>query len=454
MEVGEGSGGARRTEQAARKRYGLKIEPDRSAAWTLLPLAAIVAAAWFWKGGGAGKGGTPFPRKPAEFADAATIDKRLEAVEAKLKAAPDDIQALLDGGILRFQKGVDNYPDAINELHEARRLGASDPRLFYYLGVMYQEEGLYAKAAEEYGRFLRNRPADVETRMLLAKLQFQAGQYEDAAAQYRRLLEFRPKDAVVAENLALSLWRSGKRDDAATGLTALAAKDPLARRRAEYFLGQIAYEGKDFKGALRHFMNVLPVDATPSLGLPPEEVHAALAANFEKNKLLKEAKYHLEKVVELDPKNSSAKSSLKTVSAALDKAERAAKAQRDKAERAAKAARDKAERAEKAARQKAERAERAEKAAREKAERAARRKEKAGKTETPAEKPADKAQADKAAAEKASAEKVAAEKVAAEKTAADKAAAEKAAAEKSEQPPAASNSTENSAATDKPKTNP
>lgn len=277
-----------------------------------------------------------FPRREAEFLPVQEQDRRLAEAELRLKADAEDVASLTESGVLLFEKGPDRYPDAINALEEARRLGALDPRIFFYLGVMYQSEGLYSFAVAEYQKFLRNRPGDSEARLLLAKLEYQDGQFEDAAAQYRRLLPTHPRDPVVMENLALTLWKLRRDDEAVALLKEVGGSDPLVSRRAHYYLGQIAFEKKDYKQALRDFAVLLPVEGNPAFGIPADEVHAAVAANFEKLKLFREAKDHWERVLQVHPKDAKAKAGLRSAAAALKASERSAPRRRVKSTKSTK----------------------------------------------------------------------------------------------------------------------
>src|SRR3989344_4499912 len=101
-----------------------------------------------------------FPRDPSDFSSQRNLGRIVEQVQRELEKDPENIQALIRMGITHYQMGKEHYLDALNELEHARELGAVDPRIFYYLGVMYQEVGLYSYAIPELERFLRNFPED------------------------------------------------------------------------------------------------------------------------------------------------------------------------------------------------------------------------------------------------------------------------------------------------------
>jgi tetratricopeptide (TPR) repeat protein len=223
-----------------------------------------------------------FSRSKIEFPPLPQLNAAIAAAEERLKANPQDITTLVELGTLHFEKGKEFYPDAINELEEARELGALDPRIFYCLGIMYQEVGLYSFALEEYKRYLRHYPDDKETRMLEAKLLYKQKDYPEAVSEYERLKFHYPSDILIEENLGLSLWAAKEVDRAVDSFTQLQAMGGDQGRRAEYYLGQIAMEKGRFQDALQHFQQCQPAAGSPDFGVPLDQVHAALATAYQK----------------------------------------------------------------------------------------------------------------------------------------------------------------------------
>lgn len=251
------------------------------------------------------------PRHPAQFPAPAKINEEVAAAEAHLKENPQDIAGLAKLGILHFEKGKEFYIDAINELEEARDLGALDSRIFYCLGIMYQETGLYAFAMEEYKRFLRNHPEDKEVRMLLAKLLYQQKRFPEAVEQYERLKFYFPKDGMIEENLGLSLWGAKSTERAIESFNHLKTFGSEQARRAELYLGQVDYDAGQYKAALEHLLLSLPKEGEQAVGLPLERVQAALAMTYQKLNKPEEAKQAWEKVMSLVPGDAKAQTALK-----------------------------------------------------------------------------------------------------------------------------------------------
>lgn len=205
----------------------------------------IAAYAFFTRDRGAAPG--LFPRSSAEFMDAGRLDRRLAGLAERTGKDPNDIQAFFEAGILKFQKGPGSYIEAISDLETARSRGLADIRVFYYLGRMYQAEGLYDFALEEYRRFLNNRPGDFEVRMLAGKLLFSSGQYAQAVKEYETLKAALPENVLVLENLALSRWKN--KQDPKPVIDILRGLGAEAVFRAGYVSGLMAYESKDYAAA-------------------------------------------------------------------------------------------------------------------------------------------------------------------------------------------------------------
>lgn len=281
----------------------------------------------------------PLPRHNAEFPPPPQVATKIQAAQERLKANPQDIAALVELGTLKFEKGKDSYVEAIGDLEEARELGALDPRIFYCLGIMYQEEGLLPFALTEYKRFLRHYPEDKEVRMLTAKLFYRMGLFRDAVEEYERLKFQDPSDPLIEENLGLSLWGGKLVDRAAASFATLKNVGGDHARRAEFYLGQIALESGKFQEAYDHFV---AVGANDLPGLEAQRAPTGLAMAAQKLGKWEEARQAWEAALRAAPGDAKA-------SAALREATRRAAAARKAADAAAEKARRAAEKAAKAA---------------------------------------------------------------------------------------------------------
>jgi tetratricopeptide (TPR) repeat protein len=145
-----------------------------------------------------------FPREGEQSPlTAEQIDRRIAEIEPQVNVAPQEAALRVDLGILYYLKGPVYYDRAIAMLDGAWRLGATDARVFYYLGVMYDFVKLPVFAAAEYRRFLANRPGDHEVMVRLAKVYYQLERYDDAAALYYEVLDQDRDNRIALGNLGL-----------------------------------------------------------------------------------------------------------------------------------------------------------------------------------------------------------------------------------------------------------
>ncbi len=261
----------------------------------------------------------PLPRRGADFPPPPQLNTQIAAEQERLRENPQDISALVQLGTLQFQKGKDAYVEAISDLEEARDLGALDPRIFYCLGIMYQEEGLFPFALTEYQRFLRHYPDDKEVRLLAAKLKYRMGLFAEAVKDYERLKFTNPTDPLVEENLGLSLWGAKQMDRSAASFAQLKTFGGDFARRAEFYLGQVALEASRYEEASDHFA-ACAISSGALAGIPDERVYTGQAMALQKLARWDEAKAAWEAVLKLTPKDPKAQSALREVARRSGKA--------------------------------------------------------------------------------------------------------------------------------------
>lgn len=266
----------------------------------------------------------PLPRRRVDFPAPPQLNAQISNAQDRLKANPQDISALVELGTLLFEKGKDSYVDAINDLEEARDLGALDPRVFYCLGIMYQEEGLYPFALTEYQRFLRHYPEDKEIRLLAAKLYYRMGLFPEAVGEYERLKYMNPTDPLIEENLGLSLWGAKLMDRALGSFDQLKTYGGEFGRRADFYKGQIALEAGKFQEAADDFAQV-GIAEKPLTDIPSERVYTGLGMALQKLSRWDEAKAAWEEVLKANPKDPKAQSALREVNRRLAASKRSKK---------------------------------------------------------------------------------------------------------------------------------
>ena len=257
--------------------------PFSAKAAAAVLLAALALAGAYLS---SGRGATFRRLKPLP---AARLEAAIAGAQERLKSNPQDIPALEELGLLHFQKGKEYYPEGINELEQARELGALDPKIFYYLGLMYQEVGLYSYALDDYRRFLRHYPEDKEARLLAAKLLYGQGEFSEAILEYERLKARFPKDPLIEENLGLSLREAKQTERAVASFKELRAFPGDTAKRAELYLGQLALDLGRYQEALDHLSQCRLAPGSPGFGIPADQVDYALATAYQKAGRLEEA---------------------------------------------------------------------------------------------------------------------------------------------------------------------
>lgn len=248
-----------------------------------------------------------FPRGDSRFLAEARLIKEEAVLSDRVRQNPEDVSSLVHLGILQFQKGRPHTLEAMRHLEQARQMGALDKRIFYYLGLMYQEEGLYPFAVREYERFLVHEPRDLEVRLLLAKLLYQDENVERALFHYEKLRELHPDDPIVLENLALCLLKAGRREPAGEILEKLSGSSGEAASRAHFHLGELAFASGDFAAASAHFSASLPASdpKEPASEAETARVYERLAQSYEKLSQKDLARESWEKALAYDKKSSS-----------------------------------------------------------------------------------------------------------------------------------------------------
>jgi len=270
-----------------------------------------------------------FPRDPSEFRAPSQLSAAIAEAEAVLQKDPANIQALTEIAVAHFEQGPgkdadgnDLYIAGLKHLERARESGALDDRLFYYAAVMYETKGLGDDAAQEYEKFLRHHPDDLETRLRLGNVYYRLGELDKAIEQYERVRAEKPRDPRVAFNLAV-VYRD--RERWADGLKVLEEvrrnSQPLAGGEHK-LLGDLYRGLGDWPQALEHYRTELT--SRPD----DPELWEALATGYEQAGDDSSALGHWRRFLDINPKNRKAKEKIRTLERRVKAAERKAAAEK------------------------------------------------------------------------------------------------------------------------------
>lgn len=261
----------------------------------------------------AGRSSLFFPRQPAEFLPPSRLEQEKAGARADLAKDPEDLKALTRLTMTAYQEGAPALLDCIENGDRALSLGALDDRLFYFTGACYEAKGLFDYAAQNFEKFLRHHPDDLEVRLRLGNLYYRMDDpfQEKAAESYRKVLVQRPGDALVSFNLAVllrdrQLWQEGL-----DVLTPILARDKTLPAGGFRVLGDLYYGLKDLDRSLEAYREEIkrsPDDA---------DLLAAAAQVHDDAGRTADALATWNRVLDLNPRNKQALAKVRTLTRRL-----------------------------------------------------------------------------------------------------------------------------------------
>lgn len=175
------------------------------------------------------RGGPALLVSPDQYDPPEIIERAVTDARERLKDHPDDLEAQVALAVAAFQKGREAYPAALNAIHRAWRLGATDHTLFFYAGTMYDALGLHTQAAEELEKFLRHEPRHEIANLRLGSVYYRLKRLEDATDRLETAYRTNPRNPVTLANLGRVYAERGLWDEAADKLSAAVdASSPTA----------------------------------------------------------------------------------------------------------------------------------------------------------------------------------------------------------------------------------
>ena len=261
-----------------------------------------------------------FPRLGSPPVSTAKLEKILEESALVLEKNPKNLSALVDQGVANFLMGPEHYAESLNALTEAWRGGAFDERIFYYLGILYENLSIFDEAEKQYLRFLNHEPEDREVRLRLARLSFRMGKWRESITQYQKLIDKNPMDVTSLVNLGLACQlrhktessEKGKRrksdaeianllDRGIQNLESAAALDPNLPKGIYLALSQMYAS----KGLWDKALAAAQTELAKYPGEKDKECYAILAQAHEKLDQKENLLETYQKWGKIDPKNSS-----------------------------------------------------------------------------------------------------------------------------------------------------
>jgi WD40 repeat protein/tetratricopeptide (TPR) repeat protein len=148
----------------------------------------------------------------------------LATLNARLRAHPDDADALIGRGWLRLR--TSKIPEALADLEQGLRLRPDDTDALFLLAEAYGKTKDLRAAKTALERYLVQFPDDVEARLFHGQLALKLGLKQEAAEDFRRVLEADPsRDNVRFQRAQVSLSLD-RFQDALTDLDELVHRYP------------------------------------------------------------------------------------------------------------------------------------------------------------------------------------------------------------------------------------
>jgi tetratricopeptide (TPR) repeat protein len=148
----------------------------------------------------------------------------LAALDARLRAAPDDADSLIERGWLRLRLGKD--AEALSDLERGLRLRPEGPDALFLLAETQSQMNRLPAARATLERYLARSPDDVDARLFDGQVALRLGLFEEAGEDFTRVLESDPyRDAVRLERAQVWL-RLARFPAALTDLDELIRRTP------------------------------------------------------------------------------------------------------------------------------------------------------------------------------------------------------------------------------------
>ena len=219
-------------------------------------------------------------------------------IEAQIKKAPQnsDYYAMLG----EFQLNRNDYADAEASLRKAINLNKNNVTAFVLLGRVELHDGSIEKAIATSYEWIRENPTDATAYVLTGALEEQRGDWRKGQELYNKALQLQPASAIAENNLAYSLLENGGNADVALSLAQSAHAQAPTVGSVDDTLAWAYYHKGLYKISVELLQSALKLEPDSA----PYHYHIGLA--YSKLGNMPEAKQHLRRALEVDPKSAQA----------------------------------------------------------------------------------------------------------------------------------------------------
>ena len=231
--------------------------------------------------------------------------KALTRLNEQIAKVPDNSKYY---SLLATLEMVNKQPDkAEAAAQKAVQLDQNDENAFLLLARIQVIKGSLDQAVANYQKLAQENPQDVRPLMLLAMLQDTRGNWQQAQNTYLKALQAQPDYPLAANNLAYLLLEHGGNPDVALSYAQVAKRGLPESINAADTLAWAYYA----KGSYRLAIDLLEDAVKKNPRNATYEYHLGMA--YQGAKDAAQAKEHLEKALEIDPKYPKAEEIRKTL---------------------------------------------------------------------------------------------------------------------------------------------
>jgi Flp pilus assembly protein TadD len=299
----------RREEQVAELREVIRLEPDYSAAHSLLG-SALRAIGKEEEAISAYREAIRLkPREARYHCNLASVLGQLgrykEAIATyreALRVQPDSTQALNNLGCILCDV-VGDYAAAEEAFRKAVQLEPDSARHHCNLARALSQQGKTDEAIAESREAVRLAPKDSAVLTALGNMLLHAEKIEEAIPVIREAIRLQPESALTRSCLAYALFQQGAVDEAVSEQREAIRLDPGSAYAHGFLAWCLASPSKpdsrerDIEEAILHARKAIELGANDALLVI--EGHTALGVAYYRNQDLGQAANHLQKVIEL-----------------------------------------------------------------------------------------------------------------------------------------------------------
>jgi len=178
------------------------------------------------------------------------LTNALAFVDEQLRQAPGEPGLLLTRALIGLR--LPDYDVANSAVAQALAADPKNVRALLVKSTILVQKKAYPEALDVLNEVLRLDPENIEGLLTKSAVLIETGAYQEALAPLDLVLDLQPENQAALLNRAIANLQSGRLDDARRDYETLRKLVPTLYS-VYYGLGEIAYQRKEFRAALKHY---------------------------------------------------------------------------------------------------------------------------------------------------------------------------------------------------------